>query len=248
MQGIAAIAIGLLVVASIVVGMRLLVLHRRTGAAPELLLGGMLLLAVGVGYPLMIATPRVSPAWAGTLQTMSTLAINMGFSLLFVFTWRVFQPQAAWARALAAAGVLTMLASVVQRIIQVTTLGVLDVTSEPLSALLLQGLPVIVAYGWTAWESLRYHGMMRRRVRLGLADAVVCNRFLLWGMMALVVNAGVLVNFAAIAMHTDTLNTPWVLLLSSTTGLTQVVLLVLTFLPPRSYSSWVRARAAAQGA
>lgn len=247
MQGIAAIAIGLLVVGSIVVGVRLLVLHRRTGAAPELLLGGMLLLAVGVGYPLMIATPRVNPAWAGTLQMSSTLAINAGFSLLFVFTWRVFHPQAAWARALTVAGVLTLLVSAVSRGIQVTTHGVLDVTSEPLSALLLQGGPVIVAYGWTAWESLRYHGMMRRRVRLGLADAVVCNRFLLWGTMALVVNVGVLVNFAAIGMHTDTLNTPWVLLLSSTTGLTQVVLLVLTFLPPRSYLGWVRSRAVARG-
>jgi len=248
MQGIAATAIGLLVVASIAVGVRLLVLHRRTGAAPELLLGAMLLLAVGVGYPLMIATPRVSPAWAGTLQVISTLTVNTGFSLLFVFTWRVFQPQAAWARALAAAGVLTMLVSAVQRGIQVTTHGALDLNNEPLSAVVLQGGPVIVAYGWTAWESLRYHGMMRRRARLGLADAVVCNRFLLWGMMALVVNAGVLVNLVAFAKHMNTLDTPWILLLSSTTGLTQVVLLVLTFLPPRSYLDWVRARAAAQGA
>jgi hypothetical protein len=248
MQGIAAIAIGLLVVGSIVVGVRLLVLHRRTGAAPELLLGGMLLLAVGVGYPLMIATPRVNPAWAGALKMTSALAINTGFSLLFVFTWRVFQPQAAWARALTAAGVLTMLVSAMQQGIQVTTHGVLDTLSQPLSAVLLQGGPVIVAYAWTAWESLRYHGMMRRRVRLGLADAAVSNRFLLWGMMALVVNTGVVVNFAAIAMHTNTLDTPWVLLLSSTTGLTQVVLLVLTFLPPRSYLTWVRARAAARGA
>src|SRR4029453_10829669 len=76
MQRIAAIAIGLLVVGSIVVGVRLLILHRRTGAAPELLLGGMLLLAVGVGYPLMIATPRVSPASADMLQVISSLAIS----------------------------------------------------------------------------------------------------------------------------------------------------------------------------
>jgi hypothetical protein len=248
MQGIAAIAIGLLVVGSIVVGVRLLILHRRTGAAPELLLGGMLLLAVGVGYPLMIATPRVSPASADMLQVISSLAISVGFSLLFVFTWRVFQPQAAWARAFTTAGVLTMLVAVGHRSIQVSNHGASDIASVPLSEVLLQGGPVIVAYFWTAWESLRYHGMMRRRVRLGLADAAVCNRFLLWGMMALVVNAGVIVNIAAGAMHTNTLDTPWVLLLSSTTGLTQVVLLVLTFLPPRAYLSWVRARAAARGA
>ena len=248
MQGFAAIAIALLVVGSIVVGVRLLVLHLRTRGAPELLLGGMLLLAVGVGYPLMIATPHVSAAWAAPFQAVATLSWSVGFSLLFVFTWRVFQPQKGWARVLAAAGVLTMLVQAVQRSILVSTHGAVDAASESLGEVLRYAAPVIMAYGWTAWESLRYHDMMRRRVRLGLADAVVSNRFLLWGMMALAVNAGVIANLVATAMRTDTLATPWVLLLSSTTGLTQVVLLVLAFLPPRSYASWVRARAAARGA
>ena len=248
MQGFAAIAIGLLVVGSIVVGVRLLVLHLRTRGAPELLLGGMLLLAVGVGYPLMIATPRVSAAWAATFQASATLAWSLGFSLLFVFTWRVFQPQTGWARVLAAAGVLTMLVQAVHRSVVVLTHGAIDASSESLSEVIRYAGPVITAYAWTAWESLRYYDMMRRRARVGLADAVVCNRFLLWGMMALAVNAGVIANIAATAMHTDTLDTPWVLLLSSTTGLTQVVLLVLAFLPPRSYTSWVRARSGAGAA
>lgn len=248
MQGIAAIAIGLLVIASIAVGVRLLALHRRTGGAPELLLGGMLLLSVGVGYSLMIATPRLNPAWAATLQVTSTLAVCTGYSLLFAFTWRVFHPQAGWARALAAAGVLTLLVQGARRTLQVAAHGAYDITAEPMSEVLIQGGAVFVAYGWTSWESLRYHGMMRRRVRLGLADASVANRFLLWGLMGLAVNAGIIVNIAAFAEHVDALQSPSVLLLSSTTGLTQVVLLVLTFMPPRSYSSWVRARAGAQGA
>jgi hypothetical protein len=248
MQALAAAAIGLLVAASIAVGLRLVALHWRTGAAPELLLGAMLLLSVGVGYPLMIATARVSSEWTATLQVISTLAVNAGFSLLFAFTWRVFHPQAGWARALTAVGVLTMLVRAVQRGIQVQTHGAYDVASEPPSEAMLQGGPVIVAYLWTAWESLRYYGMMRRRVRLGLADAAICNRFLLWGMMALAVTVGVIVNMVAIALHIEVFRTPWVLLLSSTTGLAQVVLLVLTFLPPHSYLNWVRARAAASGA
>src|SRR5262245_62545861 len=64
MQGIAAITTGLLVLASFAVGARLVVLHRRTGGAPELLLGGMLLLTVGIGYPLMIAGAQVPSAVA----------------------------------------------------------------------------------------------------------------------------------------------------------------------------------------
>jgi len=247
-QGVAAIAIGVLIVGSLVVGLRLLVLHRRTGAAPELLLGGMLLLAVGIGYALMIATPRVDPSWRGMLQMVSAFATCTGFSLLFAFTWRVFHPQEWWARLFAGAGMLTMLVAIVRRCIQVSTRGAIDITQEASIDLALQGGTVVVAYSWTAWESLRYYGLMRRRVALGLADPTVCNRFLLWGLMALTVNAGIAVNILAFAIHVDSLQTPWVLLLSSTTGLTQVVLLVLAFLPPRSYLSWVRARASAGSA
>ena len=35
---------------------------------------------------------------------------------------------------------------------------------------------------WGAVESLRYYALMRRRLRLGLADPLVTNRFLLWGL------------------------------------------------------------------
>jgi hypothetical protein len=247
-QGIAAIAIGLLVIGSILVGVRLLALHRSTGAAPELMLGGMLLLAVGVGYPLMIATPRVGPDWAARLQLLSTIAVNVGFSLLFAFTWRVFRPDAAWARLFAGAAILGMLGTAVRRSIQVATHGAYDANAEPLSEVVLQGGPVMVGYFWAAWESLRYYGMMRRRVGLGLADAAVCNRFLLWGLMSLTVNAGIVVNIGAFAVHVDSLSSPWVLILSSTTGLTQAVLLFLAFMPPASYTRWVQARAAARSA
>jgi hypothetical protein len=107
---------------------------------------------------------------------------------------------------------------------------------------------VMVAYGWTAWESLRYHGLMRRRVRLGLADPEVSNRFLLWGLMSVFVIAGILLNTIAMARGIRVFQSPSILLASSTTGLAQAVLLVLAFLPPRFYSSWVRGRAASLGA
>jgi hypothetical protein len=37
---------------------------------------------------------------------------------------------------------------------------------------------------WGSIEALHYWRMLRRRMRLGLADAVVANRFLLWGIGA----------------------------------------------------------------
>ena len=41
-------------------------------------------------------------------------------------------------------------------------------------------------YVWTAFEGFRYYGMMKKRMALGLADAVVTNRFLLWALCGLV--------------------------------------------------------------
>jgi len=243
MQALAAAAVALLVSVSIVVALRLLALHRRTGSAPELLLGLMLLLSVGVGYPLLIAADRAGPGSVRPLFIVSTLAVNAGFALLFAFTWRVFQPEARWARALAAAGVLALLVNGALRCWDAVVEDQIRIAGEVVAESLLQTMPVMLAYLWTAWEALRYHGLMRRRVRLGLADPAVCDRFLLWGLMALFVTAGVLLNSVALALRIEILESPWILLASSSTGLAQAVLLVLAFAPPSAYLAWVRARA-----
>lgn len=38
-----------------------------------------------------------------------------------------------------------------------------------------------VGYGWTALESFREYGMLRRRLELGLAEREVADRFFYWG-------------------------------------------------------------------
>jgi hypothetical protein len=243
MQVLAAAAVGVLVVVSIAVGLRLLALHRRGGGAPELLLGGMLLLSVGLGYPLLIAADRAGPDAVRPLFVVSTLAVNAGFALLFAFTWRVFRPGAPWARGLAGAGVLCLLVNAGLRVWDGLTQQQIRIAAEVVGESVLQTTPVMAAYLWTAWESLRYHALMRRRVRLGLADAAVSDRFLLWGLTALAVTAGVLLNTVALALQVSIFESPWVLLGSSATGLAQAVLLVLAFAPPRAYLAWVRARA-----
>jgi hypothetical protein len=81
-----------------------------------------------------------------------------------------------------------------------------------------------------------------------MADPVVCNRLLLWGLMGVIVSAGVLLNVVAGVRGVSIVESSAVLLASSTTGLSQTVLLVLAFAPPRSYLAWVRGTAAAQPA
>jgi hypothetical protein len=94
-------------------------------------------------------------------------------------------------------------------------------------------------YAWTAWEGLRYHRMLRRRMKLGLAEPTVANRFLLWAFAGIVatvwntVSAYYLMRGANIGAH------PVPLLATSLGGLLSAFLQVLIFMPPARYVRWI---------
>jgi hypothetical protein len=244
-QTLAGLAIATLVVASIVVGIRLLALHRRSGEAPELLLGLLLLLAVGIGYPLKIVSEQVDVATARPLLAVSALSVALGFTCLLAFTWGVFRPHSGWARAVTAMGSLSLLGTGLWDALESTFGAVPNLASDVTPQSLIHAVTVIAAYLWTAWEALRYRGMLSRRVQLGMADPVVSNRLLLWGLMSLIVSAGILLNVVAGIRGVNIVESPAILLGSSATGISQTVLLVLVFAPPRAYRDWVRGHAPA---
>ncbi len=239
MEAFAGSAILLLVGVSTVVGIRLLARWRHGGDHPELLLGLMLLLTVGVGYPTMIGADRTQGDLARGLFLIANASVNVGFSLLFLFTWRVFRAESSGARLLAGAGVASLAVNLGFRVFGMIDGPEIAIAREAPMESVLQMVPVAFAYGWTALESLRYWTMMRRRVRLGLADAAVCNRFLLWGLMSIFVIAGLGLNLSAIVRQVDVFTSPWVMLGSSITGLCQAGLLLLAFLPPVAYLRWL---------
>jgi hypothetical protein len=246
MEAFAGASVLALVTVSLAVSLRTLASWRRDGRLPELLLGLMLFLSVGIGYPAMIAATRVQAGGAGLIYIGSSLVVNAGFSLLFLFTLRVFRPRALWARAFAGAGILSLLTNLMLRSFDVLTTGKPPVPADAPVQSLLQITPVVAGYTWTAFESLRYFRMMRLRARLGLGDPIVANRFLLWGITGALVVVGALVNVGAILHGVDVFRNAGILLISSATGLAQAVLLLLAFLPPRAYQEWVRRRAALQ--
>lgn len=246
---LAGLAITTLIAVSVFVAVRLLLMHLRTGAAPELLLGIMLLLSVGIGYASGIAANRTSPELAAGFQAISDAAIGVGFVPLFVFTWRVFRPETVWAAALAIAGSICLLVVAAHGCVQVLYLrGMVDVLEIPAFENLMRVAPIGVAYAWTAWESLRYYGAMQRRAKLGIADPVVSNRFLLWGLMGLSALIGVLLNGIGILLNVSVHSSPAMLLISSLTGGVQTVCLVLAFVPPRAYLERIRSAAPAPAA
>ncbi len=98
---------------------------------------------------------------------------------------------------------------------------------------------------WGAYESLRAWSRLRRKQRLGLADPVVCERVLLWGIASVAsaivggtsTIAGFLgINFAATAFGAAVI---------APLGLTAAGSMWLAFLPPAGYLRRVRARAVA---
>lgn len=248
MQGLAGLAIATLVIASIAVGSRLLALHRRSGEAPELLLGLMLLLSVGLGYPLKIVATFVDGAIVPLLLAISSLSVSVGFSCLVAFTWRVFRRDSTRARAAALVAITLLLATGIWDVFDVLFGAEPALPDDVTPQSVTHGIAVMGAYLWTACESLRYREMVKRRVRLGMADPVVCNRLLLWGLMGLSVAAGIVLNMVAGLRGVSIVESPLVLLGSSCTGMAQTILLVLAFAPPRAYVAWVRGPAAAEPA
>jgi len=243
MQLLATASFGILIGASLLVGARLLLLYRRTGGLPELLLGAMLLLVTGIGYPLHVVADRVGSEWLSPVMIVASVSVGVGNALLFVFTWQVFRPRETWARVLAGAGVTIVLGMTVYDCVRVYG-GRIELSELSQADILLKTAPMFAVWAWTAWESLRYYPMMRRRVKLGLADVAVSNRFLLWGLMSTSASVGVLANVVAVLLGVDTYHSPGILLFSSLSGAAQAGLMVLALVPPRSYLSWVRARAA----
>src|SRR5262245_26634874 len=176
------LAVGTLFVVWIVTGIRMMRLARRTGRSPELLLGLGLLLQAGIGYPISVVAPYAGAALP-LLWFLSSSCTNTGMGLLFAFTAHVFHDRARWAWMIVGAGSALLL---VQTIGHVTTQSSADpaVRAEGLlfwgaGSLFLSGF----SWGWTGFEALRYHDRLRKRAALGLADPVVVNRMLLWGMM-----------------------------------------------------------------
>src|SRR5690606_30936279 len=97
---------------------------------------------------------------------------------------------------------------------------------------------------WGAGEALVYWRRMRRRVALGLADPLVADRFLLWGIGAGAAGLGSAIGTAVqLVSGRAPLEQSWVTMSSSLHGLVAAVALWLAFLPPAAYRRRVRARA-----
>ena len=182
MGWLAALGVGSFLGVSLVLGVRLLRLAARTRQLPELAIGGGFLLSGAAGYSLILgATVALSraPHWTPWLWGGGLLSTSCGAAGVALFTWRVFRPRGAgpW---LFAALVAAMAAGWVG-------LGLETGFDRPG----LRGVSGWLgfcgragSFGWASVEAFRYSALLRRRLRLGLADPAAARRMLRWGVGA----------------------------------------------------------------
>jgi len=236
MEIFAALSVGLLILAALVVSIRTFALWRRTRGLPELLLCLMLFSATVLGYPAMIATTRIPASQMWPLHVLAQWLECFGISCLLLFTLKVFRPSALWARLLVAAALLPLVGGGVAYLVEVTGANPRP-AAELLGINLLTSTPMAVAYFWTTLEALSYYRKLCLRLRIGLCDAMVCNRMLLWGLMTLAAGVAVLINLAA--MLAGSFLSPPIVLVSSCLGIVLASCLFLAFHPPDWYRGWL---------
>ena len=246
MQILVGIGFAAFFVAASTVGVRLLLLWRRTRQLPELLIGiGVLGIGpIGFGFAVIAEMIRQhQPAAAPPMFGIAVLAVGIGAFSVFVFNWRVYHPDNKSVQLLIwiAGGGLT--ATWLSDMVLSGFHNPYDFTPQYICRSLLQ----VSCLLWGSAEALRYGYKLRRRLRLGLADPVVANRFFLWGIGTGAAGMGSLIGVSVQAITGMPLfDVPWLTLSSSLHGLVAAIAMWLAFVPPAGYLSRVRRLASEQ--
>jgi hypothetical protein len=230
---LAAIGFGSFVLASAIVGLRLLRIAVRTGEASELAIGTALFAGGGIGHGLIVLSFGLH-AFPASVMPIAVLignaAASAGAIALSFGVWRIFRPADRWPHTAIAAIIALLVLSLFERMRLLTTI--------PTTPFVFWSFTIAsgATYGWSALESLRFHAMLQRRMRLGLADAAMARRFLLWGIAggaAFVIHVLSMVN----RFLDPTTIAPPLLVVQDGLGVAAAIGIWLAFFPPRRMQS-----------
>ena len=230
MGALALIGFGSFVVASAVVGLRLLRIAIRTGEASELAIGTALFAGGGIGHGLIVLSfglHAFSPSVMPIAVLVGNASASVGAIALVFGVWRIFRPADRWPQAVVAAIVALLLISLFER------LRLLAMVPAPPIVFWTFTVASGASYAWSALESMRFHAMLQRRMRIGLADAAMARRFLLWGIAGSAALAIHILSVANRFLDPGTI-APALLIVQDALGLTAAIGIWLAFFPPRS--------------
>ena len=239
------VCLGIFGAVSLVVGLRLLLLARRTRQLPEFLIGLAFLTGGVLGRG-----PLTAGMVATSLPETLRVALFMGGRFMMVIcsvcialvALRVFQRDQAWARGLF---LLIFALLAIHSAIHVFVYR----PGMPLNEGFGAWIGIVAktgAFAWASWEARRYSRMLKRRASVGLAEPVVANRIELWGIAAGLIAFLFLLTPLADRLAGIAPQSPELLMLQSLIGLVVAVCIALAFFPPRAYLRWIGSRAARQ--
>jgi hypothetical protein len=182
------------------------------------------------------------PQWTIFATSITANVVNgVAGSAIGLLTWRVFRPDRSWAAAAWATASLALLAAMLLQILRGDAVPHWALRPENHVYMWVR----FAAFLWAGLESLRYAGMMRRQVRLGLGDPVVAAQIRLWGVAAVAI-AAMLVLWATAPHlgHASVLDWPTGMFAANALGLVAAGSLHLAFLSPAAWRRWIEERAA----
>jgi hypothetical protein len=235
---------------SVLVGGRLVSVWLRTRQLPELLLGISTLVLGGIAYPVgaVVTSGEVEVAafWRSWLSVGANVACHLAYALVLAFTVKVFRPGAIWASRMQwPIWMIQAAATWLFGVEIVRTLGHSEQVATWVSCVNLVA-PILI-FGWTAVESLHAHLKARRRLALGLIDAVVANRMLMWAGFGGAIAVGAAQSFVCEVLEIPYMQVEWAQAMMSALGLAETAFLALAFFPPAAYRSWILRRASKAG-
>jgi drug/metabolite transporter (DMT)-like permease len=238
MQTIAVLSMLFTVAVTLTVGVRLLLVARRTRGLPEVLFGFTFLsTALGqafgqIGLRLLWSTPG---PLATTLNALTFAFVTLGTAALGLVVWRVFRPGKGWGAALCAAVCgLTLLAYAVR-----LWDGDFAIASGQTRGYLLHVAARGILLAWTATEAIHYWSLLRKRLALGLADPMATNQILLWGISGIFAFGGTsMVGYALFVLHQHPLELFGITAVLMATVVGSSVSMWCAFFPP----GWMRRR------
>lgn len=230
-QTIVALIVGL-------IGLHMLAAALRHRALAEAWIG-LFFLASGAGAEAALRAIESAgdPAPATGLLFVGISALTVATVAGYAFTYTVFRRGERWALVVVLAGSL------------LGAWGAWYQLRGPSGAPDMTGLRVEFLIGrfacflWGTYEALRAYAMARRRLAFGLADPVVVNRFLLFGiwfgvMGVMPMTLALTRLYGGVAAQALASGAGPKLV-----GVVMIAALVLTFFPPRRYLDWVVASA-----
>ena len=223
------------ILASLVLGTRLVLLWRRTREWPELIIGASFWLAGGLGYMAWLAL-GVLIGQAADSETIKRVAMaGLAFTAAGAFgngigTALIFRPAQRWAKIFVACMGLGLLAC--------WSLYASRPAGDSAQQFWQTILMVTPLYVWGAVESISLASVLRKRARLGLSDPLVANRTMLFGICNAAVVTSIAISYSAQLVHGIT-PPPWTATLASSALLVGAGAIWLGFFPPASYPCWL---------